>query len=145
MGAATTGAGGQPARRAPQPEPGSLDAEFYARAAQGRLELQRCTRCGVLRHPPRFLCARCASPDFEWRPVSGRGAVYSWTVTHRVLDPAWGPGPYTALVVELEEGARLVGVLRGLDPSELRIGLPVALEIEPLAGAALFYFRPREG
>jgi uncharacterized OB-fold protein len=144
MSSQTAGASARPAKRAPQPEPGSLNAEFYARAARGRLELQRCSACGVFRHPPRFLCAKCGAPEFGWQPVSGLGEVFSWTVTHRVLDPAWGPDPYATLVVQLEEGPRVLGVLRGLEPSQLRLGLPVALEIEPSGGAAFFYFRPRE-
>lgn len=143
MGSPTGGAAARPAKRAPQPEPGSLNAEFYARAAQGKLELQRCSACEVFRHPPRFLCAKCGSPEFRWQAVSGRGEVFAWTVTHRVLDPAWGPDPYAALVVQLEEGPRVLGVLRGSDPAQLRLGLPVVLEIEPSGDAAFLYFRPR--
>lgn len=144
MGAPTASAReARPPKRPAQPEPGSSHAEFYARAARGRLELQRCSACGRFRHPPRYLCAGCGSPEWEWKPVSGRGKVFSWTVTHRILDPAWGPGPYATLVVELEDGPRLLGVLRGADPSQLRIGIPVELEIEPAGEAAFFYFRPR--
>lgn len=143
MGSPTTTAAARPAKRPPQPEPGSLNAAFYARAAKGTLELQRCSACGVFRHPPRFLCAKCGSPEFRWQAVSGRGEVFSWTVTHRVLDPAWGPKAYATLVVQLEEGPRLLGVLRGLEPAQLRLGLPVALEIDAIGDAALFYFHPR--
>jgi uncharacterized OB-fold protein len=63
-------------------------------------------------------------------------------VTHRAVDPAFTP-PYAILVVELEEGPRLVGNLRGLEPSELALDLPVVAEIEHASDTVgLLWFRP---
>jgi uncharacterized protein len=63
-------------------------------------------------------------------------------VTHRAVDPAFTP-PYAILVVKLEEGPRLVGNLRGLEPSELVLDLPVVVEIEHASDAVgLLWFRP---
>jgi Predicted nucleic-acid-binding protein containing a Zn-ribbon len=71
--------------------------------------------------------------------------VYSWTVTHRPIDPGFADElPYAILVVETDEGPRLVGNLRGLAPSELRIGLAVEIVFEPVAdNIALTHFRGR--
>ena len=44
--------------------------------------------------------------------------IFSWTITHQQLDPAFAV-PYAIVVVELEEGPRAVGNLRELEPSEL--------------------------
>ncbi len=119
-----------------------LNGEFYAFLAQGELHLQRCTACGTWRHPPRHRCAHCGSIEYQWAPASGRGRVYSWTVTHRAIDPAFTP-PYAILVVELDEGPRLVGNLRGLEPSELVLDLPVIVEIEHASDTVgLLWFRP---
>ena len=44
--------------------------------------------------------------------------VYSWTITHRPIDPGFADEvPYAVLVVEMEEGPRLVGNLRDLAPA----------------------------
>jgi uncharacterized protein len=119
-----------------------LNGEFYAFLARGELRLQRCAACSAWQHPPRNRCAQCGSGDVTWEPATGRGRVYSWTVTHRAVDPAFTP-PYAILVVELEEGPRLVGNLRGLEPSELVLDLPVVVEIEHASDTVgLLWFRP---
>jgi uncharacterized OB-fold protein len=126
------------------PQPEGLNAEFYAHCAAGELRFQRCIACATWRHPPRALCAACGSGEWEWALASGRGAVYSWTITHRPIDPGFADElPYAVLVVEMEEGPRLVGNLRALAPSELRLGLPVEVVLERVSDTvALTQFRP---
>jgi len=133
------------------PSAEGLNGEFYARAAQtGRIHLQRCAECGTWRHPPRFRCAACASFDWVWEPTSGRGRVFTWTVTHRPIDPAFANElPYAVLVVELDEGPRVVGNLLGIEPAALTLDLPVVAEIEAAVTAtatatatAFLHFRP---
>ena len=109
-----------------------LGAEFYERAAAtGVLHLQRCDACDAWRHPPRILCAACGSADWSWQPSAGRGRVYTWTITHRPIDPAFAEHlPYAVLVVELDEGPRVVGNLVKLAPRELRLDLPVRVVLD---------------
>jgi uncharacterized OB-fold protein/acyl dehydratase len=103
-------------------------AFFFEGARQGTLLIQRCAQCGTLRHPPRPACASCGS--FEWDTVtsSGRGTVYSFVVVHH---PQVGgfDYPLPIAVVELEEGTRLVGDVIGIDPADVRIGMPVVAEM----------------
>jgi len=126
------------------PDAEGYGAEFNRRAATGRLQLQHCSQCGRTQHPPRYLCAGCGSESLDWVPASGRGRIFSWTVTHVPLDPAWAhDGPYATLVVELSEGVRMVGALRGLAPDQLRLDLPVVAELEPVSDEFAFvHFRP---
>ncbi len=121
-----------------------LAREFYAQCASGRVCFQRCTACGTWRHQPRFECAACGSAAWEWQASSGRGHVFSWTVTHRAAHPAFASAvPFAVAVVEMEEGVRLVGGLRGLAPNELALDLPVEVVLEPLEdGLAVPFFRP---
>ena len=123
------------------PAPIGPNAEFYAFLARGELRLQRCSSCGTWRHPPRHRCASCGSTDVAWESVSGAGRVFTWTVTHRPVDPAFDP-PYAVVVVEVDEGPRLVGNWRG-DNDELALDAPVRIEIEPVSDTAGFlWFRP---
>jgi uncharacterized OB-fold protein len=123
------------------PDPIGHSAEFYKFLAEGELRLQRCSACGTFRHPPRHRCAACGSADVTWERASGRGSVFSWTVTHRAVDPAF-EAPYAIVVCELDEGPRLVGNLRG-DPSELALDVPLTVELEPANDrVALIWFRP---
>lgn len=124
------------------PNPVGLNAELYAHWARGELRLQRCADCSTWRHPPRFLCANCGSSQFTWELTASRGHMYSWTITHRAVDPAFEP-PYAIVVVELDEGPRLVGNLVGLDPAALELDLPVLVELEVVSDTiALLNFRP---
>lgn len=124
------------------PAPIGPNAEFYAFLARGELRLQRCAACHAFRHPPRHRCAACGSPDAMWEPASGRGRIFSWTVTHRAVDPAFTP-PYAIVVVELDEGPRLVGNVRDIALDDLALDLPVVVEIEPVSDAVgLLWFSP---
>lgn len=109
-----------------------LNAEFYRLAAEtGLLHVQRCHGCGEHRHPPRVSCAACGSVAWAWVPTSMRGTIWSWTVTHRVVDPAFADeGTYAIVVVELAEGVRVVGNTVGIPHTDLRIGLPVRLTLD---------------
>ena len=128
------------------PNPSGLNADFYRIAAEtGTLNVQRCNDCSVYRHPPRFSCAHCGSGAWSWSPTSMRGVVWSWTITHRAIDPAFAEQlPYAVVVVELEEGVRVVGNLRSIEVSELRIGLEVTVSLDIRSETvALIDFTPR--
>jgi uncharacterized OB-fold protein len=118
------------------PDLDGLAVPFYEKLAAGTLAFQRCTQCGAYRHPPRHRCAGCGAAAFEWAPSSGRGRILTWTVTHRPVDPGWAAEvPYATVVVEMEEGVRVVGALRGVAPDTLAFELPVVANVEPATEA----------
>jgi uncharacterized OB-fold protein len=127
----------------------AADAEtlpWWEAAAAHRLVVQRCARCGTTRHPPRPVCARCASLEHEWQELDGRGIVHTYTVVHRAFVPSLRAHlPYVVVVVELAGGggARLLSNLVDCDPAAVRIGMPVTLVWEDMGPAlALPRFRP---
>src|SRR5262249_10218148 len=62
----------------------------------------------------------------DWVPVSGRGAVLSWAVMHQVYHPGFAADvPYAVVVIELEEGARLVSNLVDCPLDAIAAGMPV--------------------
>jgi uncharacterized protein len=115
------------------PAPEGMNLEFHQICvATGLVHLQRCTECGVHRHPPRWYCPSCHSPNYEFAPVSGRGEIYSMAINHFTIDPAWVDDlPYITAVVQLVEGPRLVGDLRDVKPGEVALGQAVQVSIEP--------------
>ena len=133
-----------PALRKPRPVLEGATGEFYAHCARGELRFQRCSTCGAWRHPPRVLCAVCGSPRWGWERSSGRGQVFSWTVVHQATHPAFAPMvPYAVLVVETDEGVRIVSNLQGVSPEAVRLGLPVAVAFERVDDALTVpTFRP---
>ena len=126
-----------PAR--PLPGMDGLHGDFYRECARkGGLVFQRCEGCGAFRHPPRVLCAECGSDQVSWAPSVGQGTIFSWTVTHQAPHPAFASQvPYAVVVVELEEGVRIVAGLRELTPADLELGLAVEVVLEEVAEGVL--------
>lgn len=106
-------------------------APFYEGARRGELVLQRCRTCGTYRFPPRELCSQCLSRETEWKPVSGRGEIFSYNVMHQVYHPGFAAEvPYAVVLVKLEEGPKITSNLVGVPLSQVRIGMPVRVTFE---------------
>lgn len=115
------------------PKPEGLALEFHhAAIAAGRLQIQQCDGCGRFRHPPRYRCPACFSPDWSFVPADDTGTVYSYVVSHRSFDRAWALHvPHVTVAVELAEGPRVIAALRDVEPDAVSIGMPVRLTVEP--------------
>ena len=108
------------------PEPTADTKPFWDALHEEKFRLQRCAACGKTRHYPRPVCDACYSMQAEWADASGRGAVHSWTITYHAFHPGFKADlPLVLLTVDLEEGVRMQAQGRGIEESELRIGLPV--------------------
>jgi hypothetical protein len=107
----------------------SRDTEFFwAGTAAGELRIQRCGACGALRHPPGPLCPACGEPVSRDQPgyivAAGTGEIYSYVVHHHPPVPG-RQLPIVIVLVELDEGVRMVGELLDAGPQQVRIGAPV--------------------
>lgn len=110
----------------PLPQLAGLTAEFYAHCKARELRFQRCTECNAWRHVPRERCGECGAAGWRWDRSSGRGRVYTWIVANRSMHPAFPSDPPLApVVIEMDEGVRLVSELVDCPPHELAIGMPV--------------------
>jgi uncharacterized OB-fold protein len=95
----------------------------------GELRIQRCKECKTLRHPPRPMCGKCQSIEWDWAVASGAGSVYSFVVMHYPEIPGYD-FPLPIALIDLEEGTRLVANVVGCAPSDLKIGMRVQAKIE---------------
>lgn len=130
------------ARPLPLPDPET--AFFWKGCLERRLLILRCRACGTFVHLPRPACRSCGGRDLAPAPVSGRGTVWSYTITHRAV-PGFGP-PFAVALVELEEqrGLRLVTNLTDVPPEAVEIGAPVEVDFREVApGVVLPLFRGR--
>jgi uncharacterized protein len=99
--------------------------------ATGELRIQRCKECGTLRHPPRPMCGKCQSLAWDWQVSQGAGTVHSYVVLHHPPVPGYDY-PLPIVLVELDEGTRLIANVAGCAPAEIRIGMRVQARIEPV-------------
>jgi uncharacterized OB-fold protein/acyl dehydratase len=112
----------EPKPRRPRPALTRDNAWWFEALRAHQLLIQRCASCGVLRHPPRPMCDRCQSLEWDTVEASGRGEVYSFVVNHFPQVPAFDY-PLTVGLIELAEGTRLVA---NVDPP-VQIGMAVEL------------------
>lgn len=128
----------------PSPPVNPETAPFWSGVDESRLVLPRCLACRTVIWYPRTFCPSCHRTGVEWVECSGRGSVYSFSVTQKG-DGAWREvGPYVLAYVELDEGPRVLTNIVECDPSSLAVGQAVEVVFERNGeGRALPRFRPR--
>jgi uncharacterized protein len=113
---------------------------FWQGVSDGRLLVQRCASCGALRHPPGPMCPRCQTLEWDTVEASGRGTVYSYVLSHHPTEP--DAEPRLVVLVDLEEGVRLVANLVGVPWPEVTNGMAVEAFFAEVDGVMLPQFRP---
>ncbi len=100
-------------------------ALIYRRHLQyGKLSYQRCADCSAAVFYPRVLCPVCGSRALDWRESGGRGTVYATTAVHsRDRDPR------SVVLVDLDEGFRMMSRVEGIPAEEVKIGARVRFEV----------------
>lgn len=74
------------------------------------LRYQRCTACGQAQTLAREACQHCGSEDLHWHDAAGTATVRAMTVVARAPSEAFRAlAPYTLVIVQLDEGPRLMG------------------------------------
>jgi uncharacterized OB-fold protein/acyl dehydratase len=131
-----------------QQVPDDLDAESMMRPASSRdtkffwdgvnaheLRIQK-RPDGSLHHPPVPAIWQDKEAPIEYQVASGKGTVFSFVVHHAPKVPGRRL-PFVIALVELDEGVRMLGELRNVDPAKVEIGMPVrAMYIDfPEAGS----------
>jgi uncharacterized protein len=115
----------------PLPSPNPLTAPYWQAAHAGELKLPCCQTCAKFHFYPRASCPHCGSANLDWRKVSGKGVVYSFTVVHRAPSKGFEElVPYAVAVVALDEGPHLMTRLIDVPPQAVRIGLRVTVAFE---------------
>lgn len=130
-------------------EPAELTIEeFYKFVNQGRLVGARCKRCKELLVPPRPMCPKCFSKDFEFKELPKQGKLLTYTVIHVSPKRFQELTPYAVGIVKLEEGAQLPGMIRGIGFDRIKIGMSLGVSFDKEADSedwpqwARYYFVP---
>lgn len=96
---------------------------------EGKLLIQRCKSCQTLRHPPRPMCGKCQSIEWDSIESSMEGEVFSFTTLHYPKVPGY-TYPLCCAVITLREGTRIVSNIVGIDHQDVSIGMKVKGKIE---------------
>lgn len=110
---------------------------YWEAAGQGKLVLRKCNSCGKMHHYPRTICPHCHSSDTAFVEASGRGEIYSYSVTRQAKPP------YVIAYVTLEEGVTMLTNIVDCDLEGLSIGQKVKVKfLDAGEGMALPVFAP---
>jgi uncharacterized OB-fold protein len=121
----------------PTPAIGRDNQFFWDGVQAGELRIGTCNRCKTLHHPPQPICRSCGSTDMGFTVSSGRGVVYSH-VTHHYPKLQGVELPHTVLLVELEEGVRVVSEWSAAArPATTYIGQQVRVAFTEVPGGEL--------
>lgn len=121
------------AMKKPIPTPDGDSEAFWRGLNAGQLLLQHCGDCGNIQYYQQAICSQCGGEKLSHRAASGRGKVHSFSVVYRAPGPAFkGDVPYAVLLVELEEGPRMISTYTGGKPGEVSFDMPVALVCEKI-------------
>lgn len=117
----------------------SPEEEWRARLAAGELSFQRCADCSAAVFYPRMVCPGCGSDGLLFETSRGAGSVYSTTTVHG------RSGDRNVVLVDVDEGFRMMSTVRGIPSARVNIGQRVRFEVADDGDAPLAVFVPCEG
>jgi uncharacterized protein len=118
------------------PVPDDLDADSMMRPSESKdtkffwdgvkaheLRIQK-RPDGSLQHPPVPAIWQDKEAPTDYVVAGGNGTVFSFVVHHAPKVPG-RTLPFVIALVQLEEGVRMLGELRKVDPAAVKVGMPV--------------------
>jgi uncharacterized OB-fold protein len=118
--------------------------QFWDGTAEGRIDLPRCTQCGLVVWYPRAICPDCHSDALVWETMAGTGTVYSFTVTRAGSGRRWRENlPFVVAYVRLDEGPTMLTNIVDCAAATVTIDMAVTAVFDDTGeGSSLVRFRP---
>jgi len=122
-------------------------SSFYQFVSEKRLMAAKCNECGSVLLPPKPMCTKCFSTNLKWIELEGAGKLLTYTVIHIAPEQFQSITPYSVGIVELQNGLRLPGMIRDVDPKEIRVGMDLKIDFDTSASSQWpawprYFFRP---
>ncbi len=108
------------------------------RSSRGTLIIETCDACARPYYYPRGFCPFCLGTEVRWQECSGKGTIYSYSITRHAE-------PYAIAYVQLEEGPRMLSNIVDSPLEDIAIGTPVSLVFKTVDGEAVPMFTLSEG
>jgi len=103
------------------PETNPETKPFWDGAAQEKLVIPQCKETGKYIWYPRAISPFTLGP-VEWKEVSGKGKVYTYSAMERANPP------YVIAYVQLAEGPKMMTNIIGCSPKDVKIGMDVKVQ-----------------
>jgi uncharacterized protein len=114
------------------------ESHWRSALAAGHILLQRSQSSGAYLFPPRVITPGTGTDDLEWVELAGGGTVYSVTT----IFPKPPAEPYNVVLVDLDEGPRMMSRVVVAADLDVTIGMRVRARIGTKDGAPIVLFDP---
>ena len=104
--------------------------QFYKNISQKKLMGGKCRKCGKIHLPPRPLCDKCLSTEFEWVELPRTGKLLTYTIIHVAPTQFQNMAPYAVGIVQLENGVKIPGMIKDAPLDKIRVGMQLKMEFE---------------
>jgi uncharacterized OB-fold protein len=107
---------------------------FVDELAAGKFMATVCKKCGKNYYPPMADCSNCFQSDMEWRQMSGRGTLKTFTKIY-VPPDHFAVGlprmPFSSIqfepcpigLLEVENGLKIMGWIPKVDEKKIKVGM----------------------
>jgi len=121
----------------------SFSRPFWEATRDKKLFIQFCRTTRQYQFYPRPVSIFTGRRDLEWREVSGRGEIFTFTTAWRGPAPFRGHEPYLIATVTLDVGVNVIGNIVNCGLDEISVGMKVRPFWAPLPdGLHLLMFEP---
>ncbi|BBO81170.1 transcriptional regulator [Desulfosarcina ovata subsp. sediminis] len=117
----------------PLPEVQPWSEDFWKATKQHKLLIQECNECKTKIFYPRKFCPECWSSDLSWSEASGKGKIFTFSVTLAGVEKKFADDiPYVLALVDLEEGIRMMTNIVECKPEDVKIGMDVEVVFDDI-------------
>ena len=127
----------------PLPKPTPATQAFWDGAKKGKLMLQWDPTAKKYQFWPRANSVCTGKRNLQWKPTSGKGELYSFTITHVPTPGFEARAPYVIGMIELDEGVRIIANLVNIEIEDVEIGMRMKVAWERLSDDITYFsFEP---
>jgi len=122
--------------------------QFYKYISQGKLMGGKCKKCGKIHLPPRPLCDKCFSKEFEWTQIQPKGKLLTYTIIYVAPPQFEQMAPYAVGIIQLENDLKIPGMIRDVERERIKIGMELTMQFDTSAVQSQwpqwprYYFKP---
>jgi uncharacterized OB-fold protein len=127
----------------PVPEPTPVSAPYWDGLRDRKIRIQYSPSTDRYVFYPRVLAPGSLSDDLEWRTISGRATLYTFSVAaYRATAPPWADNlPQILAIGEWEEGVRFSTELVNVEAAQIAVGMPLRpVFVDVAAGVTLLKY-----
>jgi hypothetical protein len=97
-----------------------------------RLEAGKCRKCGYVAFPPRLICPRCKTREFETIKLKDEGKIVSYTIIRVPPEQFSDQAPYAVGIIELDNAVKILAQIVDCDFDDIAIGKKVKIEFRKI-------------